>query len=163
VPSPMQFLKEFDPRQPALLESDSTRAEQGWQLSADVNRIRRLAKLGAANYGYGCRSRPIMTTTAFPDLFVNELRPENSFITNNGERNVTDVTAKAGVAGGGGGPVSAGFFDFDNDGHLTFCSTATWNGTPTSQQRPCGGVRAVPYCPAERISHRRKSLVPESR
>src|SRR5271169_2535437 len=42
---------------------------------------------------------------------------KNILYHNNGDGTFTDVTAKAGVAGGGWS-VSAGFFDFDNDGHL---------------------------------------------
>ena len=55
------------------------------------------------------------------NLFVTN-HGRNILNDNNGDRNFTDVTKKAGVAGGGWG-VSAGFFDFDNDDHLDFFVT----------------------------------------
>src|SRR6267378_1987289 len=42
---------------------------------------------------------------------------KNVLYHNNGDGTFTDVTQKAGVSAGGWS-VSAGFFDFDNDGHL---------------------------------------------
>src|SRR5580658_3458250 len=52
----------------------------------------------------------------FPDLYITNYG-KNILYHNNGDGTFTDVTAKAGVAGGGWS-VSAGFFDYDNDGHL---------------------------------------------
>jgi hypothetical protein len=51
------------------------------------------------------------------DLFVTGFG-HNVLYRNNGDGTFTDVTAKAGVAGGGEWSTSAGFFDFDHDGHL---------------------------------------------
>src|SRR5262249_48737013 len=50
------------------------------------------------------------------DLYVTGFG-HNTLYRNNGDGTFTDVTAKAGVAGGGWS-TSAGFFDFDHDGHL---------------------------------------------
>jgi len=56
----------------------------------------------------------------------------------------TDVTAKAGVAGGGWS-VSAGFFDYDNDSHLDLFVTRymEWD---TKHSKACGGAWRT-YCP----------------
>jgi hypothetical protein len=51
------------------------------------------------------------------DLFVTGFG-HNVLYRNNHDGTFTDVTAKAGVAGGGEWSTSAGFFDFDHDGHL---------------------------------------------
>src|SRR5207244_12374203 len=57
----------------------------------------------------------------YPDLYVTSYG-KNILYHNNGDGTFTDVTAKAGVAGGGGS-VSAGFFDYDNDGKLDVFGT----------------------------------------
>jgi len=52
------------------------------------------------------------------DLYVTAFGP-NILYRNNGDGTFTDVTSKAGVAGGSHEwSTSAGFFDFDRDGHL---------------------------------------------
>jgi hypothetical protein len=79
----------------------------------------------------------------YPDLFVTSYG-RNILYRNNGDGTFTDVTAKAGVAGGGWS-VSAGFFDFDNDGHLDLFVTRymEWD---TRHSKTCGGAWRT-YCP----------------
>jgi enediyne biosynthesis protein E4 len=52
----------------------------------------------------------------FQDIYVTGYGG-NTLYRNNGDGTFTDVTERAGVAGGGWS-ASAGFFDYDNDGHL---------------------------------------------
>ena len=52
----------------------------------------------------------------YPDLYVTNFG-HNALYRNNGDGTFTDVTEAAGV-GAGGWSVSAGFFDYDNDGRL---------------------------------------------
>src|ERR1700745_3685989 len=61
-----------------------------------------------------------------------------------GDGTFTDLTARAGVAGGGWS-VSAEFFDYDNDGHLDLLVTRymEWD---TKHSKPCGGGWRT-YCP----------------
>lgn len=79
----------------------------------------------------------------YPDLFVTN-HGRNVLYHNNGNGTFTDVTAKAGVAGGGWS-VSAGFFDFDNDGRLDLFVTRymEWD---TRHSKTCGGAWRT-YCP----------------
>src|SRR5712675_1894633 len=78
-----------------------------------------------------------------PDLFVTSYG-KNFLYHNNGDGTFTDVTAKAGVAGGGWS-VSAGFFDYDNDGKLDLFVTRymDWD---TQHSKDCGGNFHT-YCP----------------
>jgi len=70
----------------------------------------------------------------------------NTLYRNNGDGTFTDVTARAGV-GGGGWSASAGFFDYDNDGRLDLFVTRYVAWTFATNGR-CGedrpGLRA--YC-----------------
>ena len=79
----------------------------------------------------------------YPDLFVTSYG-KNVLYHNNGDGTFTDVTAKAGVAGGGWS-VSAGFFDYDNDGKLDLFVTRymEWD---TQHSKDCGGNFHT-YCP----------------
>jgi hypothetical protein len=79
----------------------------------------------------------------FSDLFVTSYG-RNILYHNNGDGTFTDVTRKAGVAGGGWS-VSAGFFDYDNDGHLDLFVTRymEWD---THHSKTCGGAWRT-YCP----------------
>jgi hypothetical protein len=82
--------------------------------------------------------------TAIP-IFVTSYG-KNILYHNNGDGTFTDVTAKAGVAGGGWS-VSAGFFDYDNDGKLDLFVTRymDWD---TQHSKDCGGNFHT-YCPPE--------------
>jgi len=81
----------------------------------------------------------------YPDLYVTSYG-KNVLYHNNGDGTFTDVTAKAGVAGGGWS-VSAGFFDYDNDGKLDLFVTRymEWD---TKHSKTCGGEWHT-YCPPE--------------
>jgi hypothetical protein len=77
------------------------------------------------------------------DLYVTSYG-KNVLYHNNGDGTFTDVTAKAGVAGGGWS-VSAGFFDYDNDGKLDLFVTRymDWDA---DHNKICGGDWHT-YCP----------------
>ena len=79
----------------------------------------------------------------YPDIFVTSYG-SNVLYHNNGNGTFTDVTAKAGVAGGGWS-ASAGFLDYDNDGRLDLFVTRymEWN---TKQSKVCNGEYRT-YCP----------------
>src|SRR5271155_3406973 len=89
----------------------------------DVTRQAGLANAGEGNYGMG---------VAGGDY------------DNDGDGTFTDVTAKAGVEAGGWS-CSAGFFDYDNDGHLDLLVTRymLWD---TQHSKICGGEWQT-YCP----------------
>ncbi len=69
---------------------------------------------------------------------------KNILYHNNGDGTFTDVTAKAGVAAGGWS-VSAGFLDYDNDGHLDLFVTRYMDWDP-DRNKICGGDWHT-YCP----------------
>lgn len=69
-------------------------------------------------------SRSAITTTMVIQICYVTNYGKNILYHNNGDGTFTDVTAKAGVADGSWS-VSAGFFDYDNDGHLDLFVTRT--------------------------------------
>src|SRR4051794_18046413 len=73
---------------------------------ADVTQSAGLANAGAGNYGMGVAVGDY-DNDGYPDLFVTNYG-KNILYHNNGDGTFTDVTAKAGVAGGGWSE-SAGF------------------------------------------------------
>ncbi|MBV9612999.1 MAG: CRTAC1 family protein [Acidobacteriaceae bacterium] len=108
----------------------------------DVTIAAGLNHAGAGNYGMGVAVGDY-DNDGYPDLFVTSYG-KNILYHNNGDGTFSDVTAKAGVAGGGWS-VSAGFFDFDNDGHLDLFVTRymEWD---TRHSKTCGGAWRT-YCP----------------
>ncbi|MDW8353974.1 MAG: CRTAC1 family protein [Bryobacterales bacterium] len=74
-----------------------------------------LARAGESNYGMGTAVGDY-NNDGYPDLYVTNFG-HNQLYRNNGDGTFTDVTAEAGVHGGGWS-VSAGFFDYDRDGWL---------------------------------------------
>lgn len=108
----------------------------------DVTEAAGLTKAGSRNYGMGVAVGDY-DNDGYPDVFVTSYG-KNILYHNNGNGTFTDVTAKAGVAGGGWS-VSAGFFDFDNDGHLDLFVTRymEWD---TQHSKTCGGAWRT-YCP----------------
>ncbi len=73
---------------------------------SDVTESAGLANAGAGNYGMGVAVGDY-DNDGYPDLFVTSYG-KNILYHNNGDGTFTDLTAKAGVAGGGWS-VSAGF------------------------------------------------------
>jgi hypothetical protein len=108
----------------------------------DVTEQAGLANAGDGNYGQGVAVGDY-DNDGFPDLFVTSYG-KNILYHNNGDGTFTDVTAKAGVAGGGWS-VSAGFFDYDNDGKLDLFVTRymEWD---LQHNKDCGGNFHT-YCP----------------
>jgi hypothetical protein len=108
----------------------------------DVTEAAGLSHAGNGNYGMGVAVGDY-DNDGYPDLFVTSYG-KNILYHNNGDGTFTDVTAKAGVAGGGW-HVSAGFFDFDNDGHLDLFVTRymEWDA---DHNKICGGDWHT-YCP----------------
>jgi len=108
----------------------------------DVTQAAGLTNAGNGNYGMGVATGDY-DNDGFPDLLVTSYG-KNILYHNNGDGTFTDVTAKAGVAGGGWS-VSAGFFDYDNDGYLDLFVTRymDWD---TDHNKICGGDWHT-YCP----------------
>ncbi len=108
----------------------------------DVTQAAGLANAGNGNYGIGVAVGDY-DNDGYSDLFVSNYG-KNVLYHNNGDGTFTDVTAKAGVAGGGWSG-SAGFFDYDNDGHLDLFVTRymEWDA---DHNKICGGAWKT-YCP----------------
>jgi enediyne biosynthesis protein E4 len=108
----------------------------------DVTRSAGLADAGTGNYGMGVAVGDY-DNDGYADIFVTSYG-KNILYHNNGDGTFTDVTARAGVVGGGWS-VSAGFFDFDNDGLLDLFVTRymEWD---TRHGKTCGGAWRT-YCP----------------
>jgi hypothetical protein len=81
----------------------------------DVTARAGLGAAGDGNYGMGVATGDY-DNDGFTDLYVTSYG-RNVLYRNNGDGSFTDVTARAGVQGGGWS-ASAGFFDYDNDGRL---------------------------------------------
>ena len=108
----------------------------------DVTEAAGLAHAGNGNYGIAGAVGDY-DNDGYPDLFVASYG-KNVLYHNNGDGTFTDVTAKAGVAGGGWSG-SAGFFDYNNDGHLDLFVTRymEWDA---DHSKICGGNWQT-YCP----------------
>ncbi len=99
-----------------------------------------------------------MTTMAIPDLYVLGYGRAILYH-NNGNGTFTDVTAKAGVGDEGFWSTSAGWFDYDKDGHLDLlvCNYIQWtpkNNLWCGERRP--GYRA--YCHPDNYRGQRLKL-----
>ena len=81
----------------------------------DVTERAGLHREADSSYGMGVATGDY-DNDGFTDIYVTNYG-RNVLYHNNGDGTFTDVTAKAGVTGGGWS-VSAGFFDYDNDGKL---------------------------------------------
>jgi hypothetical protein len=140
--SPMQTPENFDRHDPKYWNRLYRQNKDG--SFTDVTREAGLADAGDGNYGMGVAVGDY-DNDGFPDLYVTSYG-KNILYHNNGDGTFTDVTAKAGVAGGGWS-VSAGFFDYDNDGKLDLFVTRymDWD---TKHSKNCGGNYHT-YCPPE--------------
>ena len=108
----------------------------------DVTQAAGLGNAGNRNYGMGVAIGDY-DNDGYPDIYVTNYG-KNILYHNNGDGTFTDVTAKAGVSGGGWS-VSAGFLDYDNDGHLDLFVTRymEWDA---DHNKICGGDWHT-YCP----------------
>ena len=142
VTSPMQTPENFDRHDPKYWNRLYRQNKDG--SFTDVTEQAGLSKAGDGNYGMGVAVGDY-DNDGSPDLYVTSYG-KNILYHNNGDGTFTDVTAKAGVAGGGWS-VSAGFFDYDNDGKLDLFVTRymEWD---TKHSKNCGGNYHT-YCPPE--------------
>lgn len=138
--NPMQLPERFDRGNPRYWNRLFRQNKDG--SFTDVTEAAGLAHAGAENYGMGVAVGDY-DNDGYPDLFVTSYG-SNVLYHNNGDGTFTDVTAKAGVAGGGWS-VSAGFFDFDNDGHLDLF-VGRYMDWDTRHSKTCGGAWRT-YCP----------------
>jgi enediyne biosynthesis protein E4 len=142
VASPMQSPENFDRRSPRYWNRLYRQNKDG--SFSDVTEQAGLSNAGDRNYGMGVAVGDY-DNDGFLDLYVTSYG-RNILYHNNGDGTFTDVTAEAGVAGGGWS-VSAGFFDYDNNGRLDLFVTRymEWD---TKRSKTCGGEWRT-YCPPE--------------
>ena len=140
IASPMGLPEKFDRANPRYWNRLYRQNKDG--TFTDVTKSAGLANAGVGNYGMGVAVGDY-DNDGYPDLFVTNYG-KNILYHNNGDGTFSDVTAKAGVAGGGWSE-SAGFFDFDNDGHLDLFVTRymEWD---TRHSKTCNGAWRT-YCP----------------
>jgi hypothetical protein len=142
ITSPMKSPENFDRHNPMYWNRLYRQNKDG--TFTDVTEQAGLANMADSNYGQGVAVGDY-DNDGYPDIFVTNYG-ENILYHNNGNGTFTDVTAKAGVKGGGWSE-SAGFFDYDNDGHLDLFVTRymEWD---TQHSKNCGGNFHT-YCPPE--------------
>lgn len=142
ITSPMQSPENFDRHDPRYWNRLYRQNKDG--SFTDVTQQAGLSNAGDGNYGMGVAVGDY-DNDGYPDIFVTNYG-KNILYHNNGDGTFTDVTEKAGVAGGGWS-ASAGFFDYDNDGKLDLFVTRymEWD---TKHNRDCGGNYHT-YCPPE--------------
>jgi enediyne biosynthesis protein E4 len=140
INSPMSVPESFDRRDPHYWNRLYRQNRDG--TFRDVTEQAGLSNAGNGNYGMGVAVGDY-DNDGYPDLYVTSYG-KNILYHNNGDGTFTDVTEKAGVAGGGWS-VSAGFFDYDNDGKLDLFVTRymEWD---TQHSKDCGGNFHT-YCP----------------
>ena len=140
IASPMTVPENFDRHDPRYWNRLYRQNRDG--SFTDVTEQAGLSNAGDGNYGMGIAVGDY-DNDGFPDLYVTNYG-KNILYHNNGDGTFTDVTVKAGVAGGGWS-VSAGFVDYDNDGKLDLFVTRymEWD---TQRSKDCGGNFHT-YCP----------------
>jgi enediyne biosynthesis protein E4 len=109
---------------------------------SDVTEAAGLTGMPQNQYGMGAAVGDY-DNDGFPDLYVTNFG-DNTLYRNSGDGTFSDVTAKAGVSGGGWSE-SAGFFDYDNDGDLDLFVTRymVWS---FEVNRFCGPPGQRAYC-----------------
>jgi enediyne biosynthesis protein E4 len=140
--SPMQTPENFSRHDPLYWNRLFRQNRDG--SFTDVTAAAGLSNAGDGNYGMGVAVGDY-DNDGYPDLYVTSYG-KNILYHNNGDGTFTDVTAKAGVAGGGWS-VSAGFFDYDNDGRLDLF-VARYMDWDIKHSKTCGGEWHT-YCPPE--------------
>ena len=137
---PMRVPERFDRSDPRFWNRLFRQNKDG--SFTDVTEAAGLANAGIGNYGMGV-SVGDYDNDGYADLYVTSYG-KNILYHNNGDGTFSDVTARAGVEGGGWS-ASAGFFDYDNDGHLDLFVTRymEWD---TKISKTCGGGWRT-YCP----------------
>jgi hypothetical protein len=140
--SPMQTPENFSRHDPLYWNRLFRQNRDG--SFTDVTSAAGLSNAGDGNYGMGVAVGDY-DNDGYPDLYVTSYG-KNILYHNNGDGTFTDVTAKAGVAGGGWS-VSAGFFDYDNDGKLDLF-VARYMDWDIKHSKTCGGEWHT-YCPPE--------------
>ena len=140
--SPMQTPENFGRHEPLYWNRLFRQNRDG--SFTDVTAAAGLSNAVDGNYGMGVAVGDY-DNDGYADLYVTSYG-KNILYHNNGDGTFTDVTAKAGVAGGGWS-VSAGFFDYDNDGKLDLFVTRymDWD---LKHSKTCGGEWHT-YCPPE--------------
>jgi hypothetical protein len=140
--SPMQTPENFNRHDPLYWNRLFRQNRDG--SFTDVTAAAGLSNAGDGNYGMGVAVGDY-DNDGYSDLYVTSYG-KNILYHNNGDGTFSDVTAKAGVAGGGWS-VSAGFFDYDNDGKLDLFVTRymEWD---VKHSKTCGGEWHT-YCPPE--------------
>src|SRR5271156_2866806 len=142
ITTPKQTPENFDRHDPRYWNRLYRQNKDG--SFTDVTEQAGLANAGDGNYGMGVAGGDY-DNDGYPDLFVTNYG-KNILYHNNGDGTFTDVTAKAGVAGGGWS-VSAGVFLYDKDSKLDLFVTRYmyWD---TKHSKDCGGNYHT-YCPPE--------------
>src|SRR6201988_1236378 len=140
VPNPLRSPVHFERDHPEYWNRLYRQNKDG--TFTDVTEQAGLQHAGETNYGMGVAVGDY-DNDVFPDIYVTNFG-KNILYHNNGDGTFTDVTAKAGVAAGGWS-VSAGFLDYDNDGHLDLFVTRymDWDA---DHNKICGGEWRT-YCP----------------
>ena len=106
------------------------------------------AGVAGSDYGMGAAVGDY-DNDGWPDLFLANVNG-NQLFHNNGDGTFTDVTAKAGVTGGKFGgrkmwSISAGWFDYNNDGRLDLFVSNYCQWDP-AHEPACIGLNGRGYC-----------------
>src|SRR5437868_723837 len=137
--SPMQTPETFDRHDPQYWNRLYRQNRDG--SFTDVTAAAGLSNAGDGNYGMGVAVGDY-DNDGYPDLYVTSYG-KNVLFHNNGDGTFTDVTAKAGVSGGGW-TSSAAWVDYDRDGFLDLFVAAYVEYD----------IKTAPYCGYEREGYR---------